>query len=89
MRSAYVAAEALVKRCLGNSHEVWNKMAHWSQMSAPRQSSYSMVRTLPRRSASLSDAPLGGESAPCLHTSVSESLQAVPDRLASWRVPGP
>ena len=35
VRSAYVKAEALVKRCLGNSHKVWNQMARWSQMSAP------------------------------------------------------
>ena len=63
MRSAYVRAEAMVKRCLGNSHKVWNQMARWSQMSAPRQSAYAMAKSPPRRSASMSDAPLGGESA--------------------------
>lgn len=63
MRSAYVTAEALVKRCLSNSHKVWNKMARWSQMSPPRQSAYTMTKSPPRRSASMSDAPLGGESA--------------------------
>ena len=71
MRIAYVTAEALVKRCLSNSHKVWNKMARWSQMSAPRQSAYAMTKSPPRRSASMSDAPLGGEAAsrlaqPCL-----------------------
>ena len=44
VRSAYVKAEALVKRCLGNSHKVWNQMARWSQMSAPRQSAYAMAK---------------------------------------------
>ena len=66
VRSAYVTAEALVKRCLGNSHKLWNQMARWSQMSAPRQSAYAMTKSPPRRSASMSDAPLGGEPALCL-----------------------
>ena len=65
VRSAYVTAEALVKRCLGNSHRLWNQMARWSQMSAPRQSAYAMTKSPPRRSASMSDAPLGGEPALC------------------------
>ena len=66
VRSAYVRAEALVKRCLGNSHKLWNQMARWSQMSAPRQSAYAMAKSPPRRSSSMSDAPLGGQSALCL-----------------------
>lgn len=59
VRAAYVKAEHLVKRCLDNSHRLWNKLAQWSQISAPRQSAYSMARS-PKRSMSLIDAPLGG-----------------------------
>jgi hypothetical protein len=58
---AYVRAEALVKRCLNASHKAWNAMARWAQATLPRTSSWSMARSPTRpRSASLSDAPLGG-----------------------------
>ncbi len=81
VRSAYVKAEALVKRCLGNSHKVWNQMARWSQMSAPRQSAYAMAKSPPRRSASMSDAPLGGQSALCLPQPIIKALRILPTCL--------
>ena len=63
-RSAYIEAEALVKRCLNNSHQLWNRIMLWTEASAPRQSAYSLARSPSRaRSKSLSDAPLGGTHA--------------------------
>ena len=63
-RSAYIEAEALVKRCLNSSHQLWNRIMLWTEASAPRHSAYSLARSPSRaRSKSLSDAPLGGTHA--------------------------
>ena len=65
-RSAYVEAEALVKRCLHSSHQLWNRIMLWTEASAPRHSVYSLARSPScARSRSLSDAPLGGAHACC------------------------
>jgi len=57
VRSAYVKAEALVKRCLNNNHKMWNSMARWSQMSAPARA-HTQWRGHPRSAAHPSQTPL-------------------------------
>ena len=66
VHSAYIEAEALVKRCLHSSHQLWNRIMLWTEASAPRHSVYSLARSPScARSRSLSDAPLGGAHACC------------------------
>ena len=61
VRQAYIESEALVKRCLNQSHKSWNDMARASLRSPPGGSRPS-YRPSPRaRGNSLSDAPLGGD----------------------------
>ncbi|BDA47017.1 hypothetical protein COCOBI_09-4720 [Coccomyxa sp. Obi] len=61
-KEAYIESEALVKRCLNQSHKSWNDMARASLRSPPGGSRPS-YRASPRaRGNSLSDAPLGGDN---------------------------